>query len=67
MVRKKTGSNLHNKFAAIALIILGLLVLIAGVLAIYLLPNNPNTSIAFLLVGAILTAFGVILFKKSFK
>ena len=58
----KNKRNLHNKFASIGLIILGLLLLYATISMSYM----DGTVRTFLVAGIIITIFGIFLFIKNF-
>ena len=59
---KKPSGNTHNKIASIALILIGSLFSILGIMQPFM-----NTEIRiFIIIGVILVVLGGILFKKSF-
>ena len=59
---KDTGGKGHNKVASIAIILIGLLFLVLGVMQ----PYMDNTIRIMIFIGVILVVLGGILFKKSF-
>ncbi len=59
---KDTGGKVHNKVASIAIILIGLLFSVLGIMQPYM--NNTTRIIIF--IGVIMVVLGGILFKKSF-
>lgn len=59
---KDTGGKGHNKVASIAIILIGLLFSVLGVMQ----PYMDNTIRIMIFIGVILVVLGGILFKKSF-
>ena len=59
---KNTGGKGHNKVASIAIILIGLLFSVLGVMQ----PYMDNTIRIMIFIGVILVVLGGILFKKSF-
>ena len=59
---KNTGGKAHNKVASIAIILIGLLFSVLGVMQ----PYMDNTIRIMIFIGVILVVLGGILFKKSF-
>ena len=59
---KDTGGKKHNKVASIAIILIGLLFSVLGVMQ----PYMDNTIRIMIFIGVILVVLGGILFKKSF-
>ena len=59
---KDTGCKGHNKVASIAIILIGLLFSVLGVMQ----PYMDNTIRIMIFIGVILVVLGGILFKKSF-
>ena len=59
---KDTGGKGHNKVASIAIILIGLLFSVLGVMQ----PYMDNTIRIIIFIGVILVVLGGILFKKSF-
>ena len=58
---KDTGGKGHNKVASIAIILIGLLFSVLGVMQ----PYMDNTIRIMIFIGVILVVLGGILFKKS--
>ena len=59
---KDTGGKGHNKVASIAIILIGLLFSVLGIMQ----PYMDNTIRIMIFIGVILVVLGGILFKKSF-
>ena len=65
MTKKQEGGKAHNKFAAVALVALGLFMFVIGLMNVNV-GFGTNYIIGVIVIGLIIIVLGGILFKKSF-